>query len=142
MSVYSVRGKGWRYDFIQDGQRYTAAWFKTKRAARRSEAERKEAIERERRTPATQTDMSFLELVNRRLDHVKTYNSERHYDDYRYLARKWIKRWGELSCDELSQEAVERFVLERSRLSAQTANKELRYLRAAFNFGKRRKWIT
>ena len=34
MSVYSKKGKGWRYDFMLNGQRYTEAWFKTKKAAK------------------------------------------------------------------------------------------------------------
>src|SRR5438874_4537804 len=46
--------------------------------------------------------------------------------------------WGELSCSDISQEAIERFVLERRRCSSHTANKEIRYLRATFNFGKKR----
>ena len=33
MSVYSVKGKGWRYDFTRKGARYTEAWFKTKKEA-------------------------------------------------------------------------------------------------------------
>jgi integrase len=37
---------------------------------------------------------------------------------------------------------VERFILERSRVSAFTANKEIRYLKATFNFGKKKGWIT
>ncbi len=40
MSVYSQRGKGWRYDFIQKGNRYTSTWFKTKMEAKRAEAKR------------------------------------------------------------------------------------------------------
>jgi integrase len=86
--------------------------------------------------------MGFLELVNRRLDYAKAFSSERHYIDYRYLAGKWIKMWPDLSCSEISPEVVERFVLDRSRLSAQTANKEIRYLRATFNFGKKKKWTS
>ena len=34
MSVYLVKGKGWRYDFILEGTRHTEAWFKTKKAAK------------------------------------------------------------------------------------------------------------
>ena len=36
---------------------------------------------------------------------------------------------------------VERFILERSKVSAFTANKEIRYLKATFNFGKRKGWV-
>lgn len=34
---------------------------------------------------AVQTDMAFFDLVNRRLDHVRAYNSATHYRDYRYM---------------------------------------------------------
>jgi len=142
MSVYFVKNKGWRFDFILAGQRCTAAWFKTKQEARSAEVKRREEITGQSKIPETQTDMIFLELVNRRLDYAKAFSSERHYMDFRYLASRWIKIWQDLPCREISPEAIERFVLERSRLSAQTANKEIRYLRTTFNFGKKRKWTS
>jgi len=140
MSVYSIKGKGYRYDFTLDKQRYTQAWFKTKTEARQAEAQkRKEVKEPETQIP---TDMGFLELVNRRLDHVESYNSEKHYNDYRYLARRWIERWGHLRLSETTQGMIEQFILERSKVSPDTANKEIRYLRAMFNFGKKRRLIS
>jgi len=141
MSVYFVKHKGWRYDFTAEGKRYTAAWFETKRAAKQAEAERREATAKLFESSEMQIDMGFLELVNRRLDYAMAFSSKRHYDDYRYLANRWIKVWSGLNCSEITQDAVERFILERSRLSAQTANKEIRYLRATFNFGIKKKWI-
>jgi len=142
MSVYFVKNKGWRFDFIRAGQRCTAAWFKTKRAAKNAEAKRREEITGQCKTPETQTDMGFLELVNRRLDYAKAFSSERHYMDFRYLAGRWIQIWRDMSCGKISPEAVERFVLDRSRVSAQTANKEICYLRATFNYGKKKKWTS
>lgn len=38
MSLYSIKGKGWRYDFTLKGERYTEAWFPTKREAMAAEA--------------------------------------------------------------------------------------------------------
>ena len=114
MSVYLVKGKGWRYDFTQNGTRHTEAWFKTKKAAMQAEAKRKEALNNPQEiTEQTQTDMAFLELVNRRLDHVKAYNSESHYRDYVHLAKRWVQRWGDLACRQITQELVQKFVLER-----------------------------
>jgi hypothetical protein len=55
----------------------------------------------------TSTDMGFLELVNRRLDHVKAYNSEEHYRSYVYLGRRWQGKWGDLMCSEITQEMVQ-----------------------------------
>ena len=46
MSVYLVKGKGWRYDFTMKGVRHTESWFRTKREALTAEAEkRKEVLE-------------------------------------------------------------------------------------------------
>ena len=98
MSVYFVKGKdkGWRFDFTLKGIRYTGAWFKTKKKAKEAEAKQREELKKPKvPIPAEQTptDMGFLELVNKRLDHVKAYNSERHYTDHTYMARRWVKEW-------------------------------------------------
>lgn len=142
MSVYSVKGKGWRYDFTLKGKRYTEAWFPTKTAAKQAEAQKREEIKQPTITQETQTDITFLELVNLRLDHVKAYNSERHYKEYFYMARRWVKLWGELSCEQLSADLVKNYLLERSKISNYTANKDLRYLKATFNYGIKRGYIT
>ena len=139
MSVYFVRNKGWRYDFTSKGERFTAAWFKTKAIARKAEAQKREELEKAKLR--TETDMGFIDLVNRRLDHLKTYRSPIYYQETVYKARGWVDIWGELMCSDIKQEMVEKFILDRNRVSAQTANKEIRYLKATFNFGIRRKLI-
>jgi integrase len=145
MSVYSVKGKGWRYDFTLKGTRHTRGWFKRKRDAVKAETERREELlHPPAPTPAEQipTDMGFLELVNRRLDYVQAYNSESHYREYRYLAKRWLSEWRNCTCDEITQEMIEGFLLSRKRaVSAFTANKELRYLRATFNHGVKKRMI-
>ena len=141
MSIYSIKGKGWRYDFTLKGVRYTHAWYKTKTAAKRAEADqRKEILEPKTETP-TPTDMDFLDLVNRRLDHLKAYHSKAHYQDYRYRGRVWTKLWGHLKCSEVTRERVQAFVLRRSKVSAYTANRELVSLRSLFNFGRKNRWV-
>jgi integrase len=87
------------------------------------------------------TDMAFLDLVNRRLDHVKAYNSARHYLEYSYMAKRWVARWRSLNCSEISIDDIEEFILLRSKVSAFTANKEIRYLRATFNFGIKKRLL-
>ena len=147
MSVYSVKGKGWRYDFTLNGQRLTAAWFKTKKEAAAAEAKRKEEMENPETVPPvesttpTPTDMAFLELVNKRLDHVKAYNSALHYSDHVYFARRWLKEWKNMTCAQIKRDHIERFILKRSKVSAITANKEIRLLRATFNFGLKRGFV-
>lgn len=142
MSYYSVKGKGWRYDFTLKGQRFTEAWFKTKKEAIQAEGRKREELKKPKMFPEIPTDMDFLELVNLRLDHVKAYNSERHYAEYRYMAKRWITRWGHLTCGVVSQRQLEEFILERSSVSSFTANKEVRYLRSMFNYGKKKHLIT
>ena len=149
MSVYSVKGKGWRCDFILDGARYSSSWFNTKAEARNAEARRREEIKNPTPEPepapvmvTTSTAMGFLELVNRRLDHVKAYNSERHYTDHFYMAKRWIGEWEKLSCEEFSRDKIQNYLLKRVKVSPYTANKDLRYLRALFNFGVSRNWMS
>ena len=89
--------------------------------------------------------MGFLELVNKRLDHVKAYNSERHYTDHIYLARRWVKEWEGLNCSEITTDMIQTYLLKRLKeTSPFTANKDLRYLRSLFNYGLHpvRNWIT
>ena len=86
--------------------------------------------------------MDFFELVNRRLTHIKAYNTKKHYMDNVYLAKKWMKNWTGLRCVDITTDMIESYVLERSNVSPNTANKDLRYLRALFNFGIKKKLIT
>ncbi len=158
MSVYSVKGKGFRYDFTQKGERYTEAWFKTKKAAHAAEAKRREEL----RNPQpemgmeakelastesvatgtqTETGITFLELVNLRLDFVKAYRSEEHYHANVYLARRWVKNWGGLDCRAIRADMVQKFLLGRRQVSPFTANKDLRHLRATFNYLKKKGYI-
>ncbi len=141
MSIYFTKGKGWRYDFTLSERRFTKAGFKTKASARKAEAQRKEEILNPKKSVETQTDMVFLELVNKRLDFLQAYRSERYYVDYVYLAKRWVKKWGKLNCSEVSTDIVQAHLIKRSKVSAVTANTELRYLKAVFNFGIKRKWI-
>ena len=90
MSVYSVKGKGWRYDFTMKGQRHTEAWFKIKREAVKAENKRKKEVERQP-DPQTPIDAHVLSLVNRWLDFLKDYRPETDYKDCRYNARRWVE---------------------------------------------------
>jgi integrase len=150
MSLYFVKGRGWRYDFTLNGNRYTKTWFKTKRDAKQAEAEkRKEVLNPppdidEMITNPIPTDMDFLELVNRRLDHIKEYNSEKHYIDHTYYAKRWCGYWGKMKCVDITVDMIQAYLLRQKRkISAITANKELRLLRSLFNFGIKapRNWI-
>ena len=144
MSVYFVKGKdkGWRYDFTLKGIRHTEAWFKTKAKARKAESKRREELKNPEPVQEMPIDMVFLDLVNLKLDHVKAYNSDEHYRCYLYMARRWSKKWGDVPCGEITPAMVQKHLLQRRQISAYTANKDLRYLRAAFNYGTRKKLIS
>ena len=142
MSVYFRKGKGWRYDFTLQGIRYTKTWFKTKTKAKQAEAKRKEEIRNPKTEKEIPTDMGFLELANKRLDYLKAYCSASHYRDHIYMAMRWNKEWEDMSSNQISMEKVQSFIIKRSKVSAYTANQELRCLRALFNFGIKRGWIS
>ena len=128
------------------GVRYTEAWFKTKKAALKAEAKQKEVIidlslkieaKRASQTEPVETDMAFLDLVNQRLDFIKAYRTEHYYLDHVYVARKWNKDWGMLNCSQISSAMIQqRIIYVGKKVSAYSANKELRFLRAVFNYGK------
>ncbi|SFK49221.1 Site-specific recombinase XerD [Desulfomicrobium apsheronum] len=143
MSVYfDEKRKVWRYDFVMNRVRYHASQFKTKSAAREAEADkRKEVKTLLKNPPPEKIDMGFLELVNRRLDYVQAYNSERHYSDLRYMAKRWVAEWGKKAADEITPEMVQKFILKRAKKSSHVGNKEIRFLRALFNHAKKWKWL-
>lgn len=142
MSVYFVKGKGWRYDFTLNKVRYTDTWFKTKTDAKQAEAAKREEVKNPPEIPEEPTDMAFLDLVNRKLDHVHAYNSKSHYTSYKYMAKRWVKLWGELMVGEITSRMIEIHLKGRKKVSAYTANQDLRYLRATFNYGVKKKLTT
>lgn len=142
MGTYFIKGKGWRYNFILKGTRYTEAWFETKRAAKQAEAEKRKEIKNPTPEPETPIVMDFLTLANRRLDYIKTYNSEGHFKDVLYHSRRWAKEWKEMNCNDITSTMIEDYIIRRSKVSPIVANKELQYLRALFNYGIKRKIIS
>lgn len=139
MTVYFEKGRGYRYVFKNKGKKYSGTYYQKKKDARKAELERRFQLERNQ---SIKTDMVFLELVNLRLDHLKAYKSEIYYQETVYKAKQWVELWGDMLCSEIDQDMIEMFVLKRNRVSPQTANKEIRYLRSLFNFGIRKKFIS
>ncbi|WP_217907617.1 tyrosine-type recombinase/integrase [Desulfosediminicola ganghwensis] len=58
-----------------------------------------------------------------------------------YHARRWAKRWSGLTCTEITIELITELRDERSKISNQTANKELRHLRSLFNWGIKKGYV-
>ncbi|MDP2045960.1 MAG: tyrosine-type recombinase/integrase [Deltaproteobacteria bacterium] len=79
--------------------------------------------------------MAFLDLVNPRLDFVQACKSQKYYVDHIYTTRKLVREWRNLRSGEITLQMIQKYLIKRSEVSAFTANKELRYLRALFNFG-------
>ena len=142
MSVYFKKGKRWRYDFTLKGTRYTEAWFETKTKAKGAEAEKRKESKNPLPVSEMPTDMAFLDLVNLRLDHVKAYNSQSHYISYLYMGRRWVKLWGQLPGIDITTAMVQKHLIQRRKVSAYTANQDLKYLGATFNFGIEQKLIS
>lgn len=136
MSVYFVEKKGWRFDFMSKGERYTQAWFKTKREAKEAEQRKRDELSK-----PISTDMEFLTLLNLRLDEVKNLSHD-HYMDTVYHSRRWAKRWSGLTCREITIELITLLRDDRAKISNQTANKDIRYLRSLFNWGIKKAYIT
>ena len=139
MSVYFIKGKGYRYDFTLKGIRYTATWFKTKTEAKQAESIKREEVRNPKPVIQTSTDIAFLELVNRRLDYVKAYKYERYYTDYVYLAKRWVRKWTVKNCDDISSNMVQNHLYKRKKVSPYAANKDLRHIRSLFNYGIEKK---
>ncbi len=135
MSVYfDKKRKWWKYEFRYQMKRYTKSGFKTKQTAATEEAEKRKEL----KNPVTKvsTDMAFLTLVNYRLDYLKAYKSDRHYTDTVYLCKRWVKQWGEKTISEITPSMIQNYLIKiKDTKSAYTANKELRSIRSAFNFG-------
>lgn len=85
--------------------------------------------------------MGLLDLINERLDYLKSFKSPRHYQDTVFLARGWIAEWGENRQDELTKAEIVDYLVKRRKVSGETANKELRNLRAMFNLAIKNEWI-
>lgn len=141
MGIYLVKSTGkFRYEFSLYSKRYTGAGFSTKVEARRKMAAHKKEVEREQarqeivrqRAP---NDMPFLDLLNDWLDYIKCRRTPEHYKECWYSANRWNKRWPGVSCAEVSSEMIEELSNERRTVSPNAANKEIKYLRAVFNFG-------
>ncbi len=139
MSVFFDKDrKHWKYEFNHQQKRYIGRGYATKREAMRAEAQRREEVRQQpsgMATEGTPIDTDFLELCNRRLDHVKHFNSESHFQDVFGHASGWVEEWGGLGAEQVTRDMIERYLLKRSRVSRIVANKELQYLRALFNFG-------
>ncbi|MGA3114014.1 MAG: tyrosine-type recombinase/integrase [Syntrophobacteraceae bacterium] len=141
MSIYLVKGKGFRHDFTLKGERYTEAWFQTKKAAQAAEAKRREEIKNPKPQTQDQTHTTFLDLVNMRLDFIKEYKTLKYYDDNRYALGRLVRAWEGLNASEITTQKIQDFILIRAKRSHYAANYDLTLIKALFNHGVRMKLL-
>ena len=142
MSVYFNNRRNWyEYFFRLQKKPYTKAGFKTMKEARAAEAEKKKDLKSPKKQEST--DMAFLTLLNHRLDHLEAYRTKSHYKDNVYMAKKWIKLWKDKTALNVSTEEIRKHLIDlKNKVSAHTANKELKSIRALWNFGIKQRWFT
>ena len=139
MTIYSKIGKGFRYDFMVKGKRHTKAWFKTKRAAQKAEAKRKEEVEKQLKMEA-QGDMVLSDLLNLRLDYLldRAY-SESHYKKTKLAAQRLLDYFGNVACSTITRLKADEFLMVVVKGSTPVAgNNDLKVLRAAFSWAMKR----
>jgi integrase len=79
MSIYNVKGKGYRYDFMTRGERYTGAWFKTKLEAKQAEAERRKEVTAEQEKEQ-KTLTAFSGIARIYLDYAEKRYAKKTYE--------------------------------------------------------------
>ncbi len=131
MSVYRHQGK-WRYEFMRKGVRYRDSGFETKQMARDEEAEARKNLKR--------MNLDFLRLCKGRLRDVKARRTRKYLKENVAVIKKLIKLWGREKT--ILRDQVEDYLMEVATKSAFVANKELRFIKALFNFGIEREWFT
>ncbi|MBV1765952.1 MAG: site-specific integrase [Pseudodesulfovibrio sp.] len=139
MTIYSKAGKGFRYDFMVKGKRYTKAWFRTKREAQAAQAQRKKEVAKADKM-AERNDMGLLDMLNRRLDTLQERSfSTQYYKNTRYAAQRLLKHFGDVPCSTITSRMADDYLLSRSRSSTPlAANADLLLLRATFAWAMKR----
>ena len=151
MGVYK-KGNYWKYDFRFNDERYQESGFESKSEAKRAEKERRQELReagndkialllKAIQPQAEIRDIPFQVLLDRRLEYVRMYNSDRHLTDHMYLAKDWKRLWGSFNCSQITKEMVEAHLAQRLKISPDAVNKTIRYLKALFNWGKDREYI-
>lgn len=72
---------------------------------------------------------------------MQRHNSESHFQDALGHAKRWVKEWGHLPADSITSEMIQPNLDWRTGVSNLVANKEIKLLRALFNFGIKKKLI-
>jgi len=152
MTVFSVEGMGYRFEFQMNRKRYASKYFKRLKDAQEAESQLKAEIRTESKN-ATQakTDITFFDLLQFRLDYLKSKGEERakYYRDNRYMGKRWVKEWKDIPCSQITTIMVQQFLQRRKaeylkeckvqgkepKSLHYALNADIRCLKATFNYG-------
>jgi integrase len=84
-----------------------------------------------------------VQLLEKRLEYVKAYHTQAYFKMNLCYSKKWVKTLGPLKCDEISKNMIQEYLIKRKKeTSAFSANKDLKCLRATFNWAIQNDHIT
>jgi len=84
--------------------------------------------------------MAFIGLCEKRLEDLEVRRSKKHFKENKTLFENLILLWGNKK--DITRSDVEEYLKMTAKKSPQKANKRLRLIKALFNFGKNREWIS
>jgi integrase len=132
MTVYSKKTKKgirWYYQLMHHGDYLRGGGYRTRRDAVDAETEER------RITSAPQTDMDFWTLGQQYLDYIQDRKqSYQWYNEKKKFIKNKLTGWYHRQINTISRAEIERIMLTRSRSSPYMANKELKFLKAIFNY--------
>jgi len=124
MSVFKHQGK-WMYQFKKNGVRHQKSGFQTKDEALIAQAKSRKGI--------VKIDTDFAQLCEKRLSDVEARRTDKYYKENLKLIENLQIRWE--GKKKITRADIETYLQERIKISAYSANKELRFIKALFNHG-------
>lgn len=122
------------------GQRYwSEARFRTEAQAKRAEREELDRLDEQLDNP--QTDISFFDLCQRRLDYLKTASTKTYYRHNKDTLKRALAFFGDTPASQITRSMVQDFLVERANDLQDNGhdlygvNKDIRHLKACFNYG-------
>jgi integrase len=123
-------GKKWRFDFTKNHERFIQDGFPTKIKA--MEAEEKAKL------LSNRINKNFLTLCRMRLNELKIYRTSRYVEENRKLLDRLVdenESWMWHRKKVITRQDVKLYLFDVASRSKTMANKELKFLKALFNFG-------
>lgn len=122
------------------GQRYwSEARFRTEAQAKRAEREELDRLDEQLDNP--QTDISFFDLCQRRLDYLKAATTSHYYHQNAQTFRRALALWRDLPASQITKQMAQDFLVERANDLLEDGhdmhgvNKDIRHLKALFYYG-------